>query len=341
MGPTVTLADGYTISRIIKGGWQLAGGHGTIDPNAAMADMAAFVRAGINTFDCADIYTGVEKLIGQFRASPAGSTVRVHTKCVPDLTSLPTLTPGDITRTIDRSRQRLGVDTLDLVQFHWWDYSLGDVVKAARHLATLRDDGAIEHLGATNFSTRALESLYSQGVRFRTHQVQYSLLDRRPAHTMGPWCVSHDVALLCYGALAGGFFHERWIGAHEPCEPFENRSLAKYMLIINEAGGWEAFQNLLRSVAQVAERNQVTIGSVAIAWVLAQPGVAAVIVGARNVRHLAPTVSALTLSLGERDLAIIAGALSQLRIPPGDVYDLERERDGPHGRLMRYNLNSN
>ncbi|MFZ9479646.1 MAG: aldo/keto reductase, partial [Steroidobacteraceae bacterium] len=66
--PTLALAPGYTISRLIKGGWHLAGGHGSVDRQQALRDMAAFVEAGITTIDCADIYTGVEELIGEFRA---------------------------------------------------------------------------------------------------------------------------------------------------------------------------------------------------------------------------------------------------------------------------------
>nr|MBP9105957.1 aldo/keto reductase [Gemmatimonadaceae bacterium] len=62
----IDLAPSYRISRLIKGGWQLAGGHGTIDRAQAIADMQAFAEAGITTFDCADIYTGVEELIGEF-----------------------------------------------------------------------------------------------------------------------------------------------------------------------------------------------------------------------------------------------------------------------------------
>ena len=65
----IDLAPGYRISRLIKGGWQLAGGHGPVAHAHALADMAAFVEAGITTFDCADIYTGVESLIGRFRAA--------------------------------------------------------------------------------------------------------------------------------------------------------------------------------------------------------------------------------------------------------------------------------
>ncbi len=94
----IELAPGYTISRLLKGGWQLAGGHGDVDRAKAIADMAAYYDAGITTFDCADIYTGVEELIGDFRADYAErhgsdrlSRLRVHTKFVPDLASLPSI----------------------------------------------------------------------------------------------------------------------------------------------------------------------------------------------------------------------------------------------------------
>ena len=61
------IRPGYSVSKVIKGGWHLAGGHGYIDENMALNDMHEFVKAGITTFDCADIYTGVEDLIGKFR----------------------------------------------------------------------------------------------------------------------------------------------------------------------------------------------------------------------------------------------------------------------------------
>ena len=123
------LTNDYTISSIIKGGWQLAGGHGHVDEQKAIADMREFVRAGITTFDCADIYTGVEELIGKFLKkyrhdfiSGELPPVQIHTKYVPDLDALATITKADTERIIDRSLRRLGVERLDLVQFAWWDY---------------------------------------------------------------------------------------------------------------------------------------------------------------------------------------------------------------------------
>ena len=90
-----SLAPGYEISRIIRGNWQLAGGHGAVDTAAAVDDLVATAEAGITTFDCADIYTGVEEIIGRFRLAYAARhgeealrAIRVHTKCVPDLVLL-------------------------------------------------------------------------------------------------------------------------------------------------------------------------------------------------------------------------------------------------------------
>ena len=61
----IELRPGYSVSQIIKGGWQLAGGHGNFDRRQAINDMLSFVDHGITTFDCADIYTGVEEMIGE------------------------------------------------------------------------------------------------------------------------------------------------------------------------------------------------------------------------------------------------------------------------------------
>ena len=100
------------------------------------------------------------------------------------------------------------------------------------------------------------------------------------------------------------------------------------------------FQALLALLDQIAMRHGVGIGAVAVAWVLAQSGVAAVIAGARDSSHLADTVAGATLQLTEADQTAIDAFLMETPVPPGDVYELERDRDGRHGRIMRYNLNA-
>ena len=341
----VEIAPGFRISRIIKGGWQLAGGHGAVDRALAIDDMIAFAEAGVTTFDCADIYTGVEALIGEFRrtyrgryGASAAEQVRVHTKFVPDLGMLASLTPDDIAQAIDRSRERLGVDAIDLVQFHWWDYGTPGYLNAALVLRELQRMGKVRRVGATNFDTSHLRELLDTGVPIVSHQVQYSLLDRRASGAMASLCAERGVGMLAFGALAGGFISERWLGVPEPAERLENRSLVKYKLIIDEFGGWTLFQELLRTLSSIAARHGVGIGSVAIRWTLDQPAVAATIVGSRHAAHLADTIAAYTLQLTARDGNELSAVLARARGPGGDVYDLERDRDGAHGRIMRYNL---
>ena len=343
--PQVSLAPDYQIPRLIKGGWQLAGGHGVIDADAAINDMMAYADAGITAFDCADIYAGVEELIGRFirvRRDQRGADaapIRVHTKCVPDLAALPTLTKRDIEQIIDRSLARLGLERLDLVQFHWWDYGIPGAIDAALHLRDLQQAGKINHLGATNFDTAHLTAMLDAGVPLVSHQVQVSLLDARALRSMATLAQERGIGLLGYGALAGGFLHERWLNAPEPSGPLENRSLVKYKLVIDDFGGWALFQRLLTTLATIARAHDTTIGAIALRYVLDQPAVAAAIVGARSTAHLAPTIAATQLTLTTDETTTLATLLRDSTGPLGDVYALERDQHGRHGSIMRYNLN--
>ncbi len=145
--------------------------------------------------------------------------------------------------------------------------------------------------------------------------------------------------LLCYGSVAGGFLSERWLGASEPALELENRSLVKYKLIIDDFGGWAAFQRLLETVGRIAAKHGVDIATVATRAILDRPQVAAAIVGATNTAHLASHARIASLSLDDADRAAIA-ACQPGPGPLGDVYALERDRNGPHGRIMKYELNS-
>ncbi len=344
--PTRELAPGYVVPRLIKGGWQLAGGHGTVDRAHAIADMVAFAEAGITAFDCADIYTGVEELIGEFlrgwhdRYGAAAPTIRVHTKCVPDRDALPTLTRTDLERLVDRSLTRLRVDTLDLVQFHWWNFDVPGWVEAAGHLAEFQRAGKIRQLGVTNFDTPRLRALLDAGIPIVSHQVQCSLLDRRALSDMATLCADRGVGLLTYGALAGGFFHERWLWMSEPASPLENRSLVKYKLIIDEFGGWAAFQQLLGTMRAIADAHDTTIGAVALRAVLDEPAVTSVIVGARHAEHLPATLASLSLEFSASERAALQALVAAAPGPRGDVYELERDMTGVHAGIMRYNLNA-
>ena len=342
--PTFELAPGYRVSRVLKGGWQLAGGHGPIDRAAAIADMFAFAEAGITTFDCADIYTGVEELIGAFlrewrRVHPSlADAIQVHTKYVPDYERLGKLTAEEVTRTIERSCARLGVDRVDLVQFHWWNYAAPGMVDAAGQLVELQRAGKIRLIGGTNFDAEHLGILLRAGIPVKSLQVQLSTLDRRPEGAMAKLCAEYGVKYFCYGSLAGGFLSSRWLGAAEPAEPLENRSLTKYKLIIDEFGGWPLFQELLRTLQNIGDKHGVSLGAVAVAFTLGRPHVAGAIVGARHAKHLKDTLDAASVRVDDADRAAIESVISRAKGPNGEVYELERDKTGKHGRIMKYNL---
>lgn len=343
---TFELAPGYRISRVIRGGWQLAGGHGAIDRAQAVRDLVAAYDVGITTYDCADIYTGVEELIGDarlhlkaIRGDEAAHAMKVHTKLVPDLDVLPKISRDYIRGIVDQSLRRLKTDRLDLVQFHWWDYAYDGYVEAMHWLKELQAEGKVRNLGTTNFDRPRLSAIIDSGIPLVSQQLQYSVLDRRPAGALSALAGEKNFSFLCYGSVAGGFLSDRWLGQAQPEMPLENRSLVKYKLIIDDFGGWDLFQAMLRTLRGIADRHGADIATVASAWVLRQPHVAAVIVGARNQDHALANAAIMNLALADRDMAEIEAVLSQSRGLEGDVYTLERDRHGRHGSIMHYNLN--
>ena len=304
----------------------------------------------------ADIYSGAESLIGAWRASRGltDAELLVHTKFVPDLDALPRIDRRRVRAAAFRSRDRLGVETLELVQLHWWDLAVPGWVRTAEWLAELRAEGVIRHLGVTNLGRRELAALLDRGVPVATNQVQLSLLDRRPLAGLAALCRERGVALLCYGTLAGGLLAEgsAAVGSGvarrsaaatadilseatgDSAGSRASRSRAKYRLIVEEVGGAGVLARAREALARVGSRRGVAAADVAAAYALAQEAVGAVIVGLSR-RGLGVDPVAARLTPG--DLAELEEAAP--RTVTGGVYEIERDRNGPHGRIMRYDLN--
>ena len=281
------LAPDLTICRIVNGMWQVAGGHGYIDHELAIADMMKYHDAGFTTWDLADIYGPAEDFIGQFRRRLLAlkgkeelDRIQALTKWVPQ--------PGKITRSIvneniERSLHRMGANSLDLLQFHWWNYNNPYFMDALKYLSDLRDDGIIKHIGLTNFDTERMQIILDSGLQIVSNQVQYSIIDRRPEVKMIPFCLEHNISLLTYGSLCGGLMSERYLGrVQEPSTAELNTlSLRKYKQMIDAWGGWNLFQNLLSTLKEIAQRHNVSIANIAASYILANSAVAGVIIGAR------------------------------------------------------------
>jgi aryl-alcohol dehydrogenase-like predicted oxidoreductase/enamine deaminase RidA (YjgF/YER057c/UK114 family) len=325
----IWLAPGLGISRIVTGLWQVADQEraGPLDPEAASSAMLEYSRAGFDTFDMADHYGSAELITGRFlQRVAAGEAAGVNrpvafTKWCP--------TPGPMTREIvragvERARARLGVETIDLLQFHWWTFEHPGYLDAMKELAALREQGVIRHLGVTNFDTAHLRVLVKHGVPVVSNQVSFSLLDRRAAAEMSAFCLAHGVRLLAYGTLAGGLISERWVGRSEPsADEIADWSKSKYKRFVDAIGGWEAFQGLLAALATIAVKHGVSLANVATRWTLDHPAVAAVIVGARlgERDHSADNVKAFGFELDAGDRAAIEAAFAQTRPLPGDCGD--------------------
>ncbi len=339
MSERVELAPDYSISRVINGCWQLTPDHGG-GPSFERAIFDAFaerIDAGFTTFDCADIYAGTETLLGRFRRTlPDPDAIQVHTKLVPDKATLAELTDADIDSVIDRSRQRLGVDVIDLVQCHWWNYAVPGVERMCARLCEAQSRGKIRLIGATNFDTNHIRQLQDSGVPLVCVQAQYSLLDQRPARHMCAYAQQRGTHLLAYGVLAGGFLSERYLDQSAPQSI--NRSLQKYRLIIDDAGGWALFLQLLQVLEHIAQRHDTSIDLVAARWVLDQPAVAAVILGIGKVSRAQHNRGLFALRLDEDDHARIEQQLARHTQLAGDMYDLERDEQGHHVKVIKTNL---
>lgn len=339
--PRHELAPGYSVSRIVNGCWQLSPDHGG-GPASEREIFRAFaerVEHGFTTFDCADIYTGVEALIGRFRKTLARpGDIEIHTKYVPDRASLHALRDADVDAAIERSLKRLGVERLDLLQLHWWDYDVPGLERLVERLLHLQAQDKIRLLGATNFDTAHVRKLLGMGAGLVSLQAQYSLIDRRPERQMLGLAESSGMWLLPYGVLAGGFLSDRWLDAAPPRDM--NRSLTKYRLIVDEIGGWPALRRLLRGLAGIARKHAVTIDAVAARWALDQPRIGAIILGVGSRSRAKQNAELAALSLDADDRAAIDELLARQATPPGDMYALERDPGGQHAAIIKTDLNA-
>ena len=302
------LAPELTICRILNGMWQVAGGHGYIDQELAIADMMRYNDAGFTTWDLADIYGPAEDFIGEFRRR------LLKLKGREDLEKIQSLTkwvpqPGRITSSIvneniQKSLRRMDVNSLDLLQFHWWDYNNPYYMDALKYLSDLREKGLIKHLGLTNFDTERMQIMMDSGIKIVSNQVQYSIIDRRPEMKMIQFCLDNNVHLLAYGTICGGLISERYLGRKEPSSAELNTlSLRKYKRMIDLWGGWNLFQDLLLVLNGIAEKHNVSIANVAINYILAKSAVAGVIVGVRLgiVDHINNNKKSFTFGLDSAD----------------------------------------
>ncbi|KAL0922914.1 hypothetical protein M5K25_006944 [Dendrobium thyrsiflorum] len=305
-------SDSLVICRILNGMWQTSGGWGRIDRDNAVEAMLSYADAGLNTFDMADHYGPAEDLYGIFinrvrRERPPEflEEIRGLTKWVPP----PVKMTSDYVRdNINISRKRMDVASLDMLQFHWWDYSNPGYLDALKNLADLKEEGKIKTLALTNFDTERLHIILESGIPVVSNQVQHSVIDMRPQRKMAELCRLTGVQLITYGTVMGGLLSEKFLDVNLSI-PFagpslNTPSLQKYKRMVDAWGNWGLFQILLQTLKTVASKHGVSIPSVAVRYIFNQASVAGSMVGVRLglSEHIKDTSAVFSLDLDEEDM---------------------------------------
>jgi len=264
------------------------------------------LNAGINFFDTANSYSdgSSEEILGRaLKDFARRDEVVVATKVYFPLTNLSQgLSRHNILQSIDDSLQRLGMEYVDLLQIHRWDYdtpleetleALHDVVQA----------GKARYIGASSMHAsqfaQALSLQKQQGWhRFVSMQDQYNLIQREEEREMHPLCLQEQIAVLPWSPLARGKLTRPW-------GETTARSTSDKVMASLYANTEENDAAIAQRLAQVAEDKGVTRAQVALAWLLSKPAVTAPIIGASRAEQFDDLVKAVNVTLSEAEIATL------------------------------------
>lgn len=323
------LAPNLKTSKILTGLWQVADmerGGKQLDLDKAAKALIPYIEAGLTTFDMADHYGSSELITGILHKKYiAKDKIQLLTKWVPP--------PGKVSKKAVReavqvSLDRMQLDTLDVLQYHAWNYADAAWLDQLYWLQELKEEGLIKQLGLTNFDTPHLKMVLDSGINVVSNQICFSLLDQRANHGMLELCQAYGVKTLAFGTLAGGFLSDKWL--HQP-EPDINKlatwSQMKYKRFIDQTGNWENFQQLLQTIHKIARAKDVSIANIASRYIMEQEGVGGVVIGARpgKSEHIASNLRLYDLQLTDAEKTTIHTALNTLNPIPGDCGDEYRK----------------
>ena len=322
--------SGLEITRVGFGAWAIGGGGwafgwGPQDDTESLATMRHALGLGVNWIDTAAVY-GLghsEEVVGRLlRDLPANDRPLVFTKCglvwdEGDRMAEPrrTLEPQSIRREVEASLRRLGVDRIDLYQFHWPDETGTPVEDSWAAMVRLVEEGKVRAIGVSNFDVALLARC--EAIRHvDSLQPPFSLIRRDGAAREIPWCAAHGTGIIAYSPMQSGILTESFSAARVAAlspEDWRRRSAQ--------------FQepNLSRNLAlrdalkPIARRHGTTVSAAAIAWTLAWAGVSGAIVGARTPEQVDGWIGAATFELSPADLEEIAEALIRTRAGLGPV----------------------
>lgn len=298
------------------GGW--AYGWGPQDDTASIDSMRHAVEHGINWIDTAAVY-GLghsEKVVRRaLQGISAANRPYIFTKCGlvwdernPETPPRQVLHPESIRRECEASLRRLGVDTIDLYQFHWPDHTGTAVEDSWATMAKLVEDGKVRWAGVSNFDVDLLRRC--EAIRHvNSLQPPLSLIRRQAAEAEIPWCAAHGTGVIVYSPLQSGLLTERFTAERVQALPSDDWRRRSPDFKPPKLGRNLALRDALRPIAA---RYGTTVSAVAIAWTLAWNGVTGAIVGARSPEQVDGWIGAASLELTLEDLDGIARAVAHI-----------------------------
>jgi aryl-alcohol dehydrogenase-like predicted oxidoreductase len=322
--------SGLNITRVGFGSWALGGGDwafswGPQDDDASLATMRHAIHAGINWIDTAAVY-GLghsEEVVGRLlRLLPSADRPLVFTKCGlvwdPDdrmVAPRRVLKPASIRRECEASLRRLGVERIDLYQFHWPDETGTPVEDSWAAMTKLIEEGKVRAAGVSNFGVPLLERC--EAIRHvDSLQPPFSLINRAAAESEIPWCANHDTGVICYSPMQSGLLTDRFDADRVSSLAKDDWRRHAPEFLQPNLGRNLALRDALRTIAR---RHDASVSAVAIAWTLAWPGVTGAIVGARTPAQVDGWIGAASLTLPPEDLHEIAAAIRQTGAGAGPV----------------------
>ena len=329
-------SSGLHITTVGFGSWAVGGGGwsfgwGPQDDSDSLATMRQALDHGINWIDTAAVY-GLghsEEVVGRLlRDLPSSKRPYVFTKCGliwdsnnPMKEPRRVLKPDSIRRECEASLRRLGIERIDLYQFHWPDDTGTPVEDSWSEIVKLVKEGKVRAAGVSNFDVALLERC--EAIRHvDSLQPPFSLINRKAAEKEIPWCEKHNTGVICYSPMQSGLLTDSFTAlrvakladddwrrrAPEFQEPNLSRNLA-----------------LRDALRPIAEKHSTSVSSVAIAWTLAWPGVTGAIVGARTPAQVDGWIQAASLELTAVDMQEIASAIKRTKAGVGPTRPKERK----------------
>ena len=301
-----------SVSLIAMGCWALAGDAtwGPQEEAESVATVHAALDAGVDFFDTAEGYGGgdSEAVLGQALLG------RRHQAVIATKVSRANLSAGEVQQACENSLRRLQTDYIDLYQIHWPSRTV-PLAETMEALARLREQGKVRAIGVCNFGVQDLSEVLELG-RAETNQLPYSLLWRAIEYEIQARCVDEDLGILCYSPLAQGLLTGKYASPNEVPEErarirlfSTDRPQARH----GEPGCEEEMFVALERIQAICDEIGQPMASVALAWLLHQPGVTSVIAGARRPDQIRQTAQAVDLALSPEIAGQLAKATEEVK----------------------------